>query len=86
MGVFTHTLAPHTLAHVGICSFNKELFSIIDTKPTAVTCSDTLTDNVVFNASKYGLFDLSYLFNTGCGIEGISQFESVHRADYFYFQ
>ena len=47
MGVHTHTLA-----HVGMRLFNEELFSNIDTKPTAVTCSDTVTDNVVYNASR----------------------------------
>ena len=71
----------HTLAHLGIYSFNEELFSIIDTEPKAVTCSDTLTDNVICNASRCGLFELSYIFNIGCCIEGISQFEGVNRAD-----
>jgi hypothetical protein len=78
MGVCTHTLA-----HKGIISFSKELFSSIDTKPTAVICSDILTDNVIYNASRYGL---SYIFNIGCGIEGIAQFEGVHRADCFHLQ
>jgi len=73
----------HTLAHVGIIFFNKELFSSIDTKPTAVTFSDALRDNVIYNASTYGLFDLSYLFNVDCGREGIAQFEGVHRVIIF---
>jgi len=72
-------LCTHTLAHIGIILFNKEFFPSIHTKPTAVTCSDTLTDNVIYNASRYGLFDLSYLFYVDCGIEGIAQFEDVHR-------
>jgi len=50
MGVCTHTLT-----HIGIISFSKELFSSVDTKPTAVTCSDILTDNGIYNASRYGL-------------------------------
>jgi hypothetical protein len=71
---------------MGICSFNEQLFSSTDTHLKAVTCPGTMTDNVIYNASRYGLFDLSYLFNMGCGVQGISQFEVVHRADYFYFQ
>ena len=56
MGVCTHTLA-----HRSIISFSKELFSGIDRKPTAVACSDTWTNNVIYNASRYGLSHLALL-------------------------